>query len=412
MKLNKYHNDIFKLFSGGFLSQILGVLTIPVITRLYTPELYGQYNITIQIIMGASILISFRYEQLLIIFSNYQESIQVLQNILSLGLVMSTLLMLLGYIYNDELLVMSPSLINTYVIFSVILSGFLSSLAYGVEQSLQKRGQFFRSSTGDIVFRVVFFISCILFSFSSLIEYGLIVSYLIAMASKSCHLILLTDFNLFSMPFVRMCDNLKRINKRAFGLVYSHFLLMFSQLVPLNFVNENYGANSLGQFALVLSTLNILILLFSQPMSKVYFQRFVTLHTVNDKISHWNNTFKMSIIIGVPVYFTVYLSSGWGYVFLFGSEWGQAGDIAKIMLFSSFFTFVSRPMESTSISLNFWWYSPLWHTLRVGSIVFLFNYLSHVDNDLNSALIYYVYLSIVIYLIDIFTQRLLIKIKS
>jgi O-antigen/teichoic acid export membrane protein len=75
------------MFSGGLISQLIGLVTIPVVTRLYAPELYGEYSIYIQLIIAISIALSFRYEHLLLLSSSHTMAVNNLKNILLISLV-------------------------------------------------------------------------------------------------------------------------------------------------------------------------------------------------------------------------------------------------------------------------------------------------------------------------------------
>ena len=55
--------SIFDLSSGTILAQILGILILPIITRIYSAEEYGLYSLIVQLSILFGILLNLRQEQ-------------------------------------------------------------------------------------------------------------------------------------------------------------------------------------------------------------------------------------------------------------------------------------------------------------------------------------------------------------
>lgn len=397
------------MFSGNTLGQMIGLISIPIITRIYTPELYGQYNIYIQLIVAISILISFRYEHLLMLSSTHETATNNLKNIIILAL-LASLILLVFTVINENLVEKYYVVdLDLYLILILISAGFFTCISYGLEQNLQKKKIFFRSTFGDIIHKVVFFICALICAYSGMKEYGLLLSLMLGLFTKTIYLLWLSSFDIFINKIQFDFKELKGFSKRSFALVYSHLLLVSTVLLPLSYIASSFGENTLGQFSLSLTTLGLVVLLGSQPMAKVYFQRMSKTKSKKERLCLWNKTFKLSVVVSLPIFLVIYFTSDWAYLFIFGGEWMEAGAIAKVIMFSSFFVFISRPMESTSLVLNIWWYSPIWHTFRALSVYFFIEYSKHNDIQLDGFLQYYVYLLITIYLIDIVFQRALLK---
>ncbi|WP_259367924.1 MULTISPECIES: lipopolysaccharide biosynthesis protein [unclassified Colwellia] len=397
------------MFSGNMIGQVLGLISIPVVTRIYAPELYGEYSMYLQLVIATSILLSFRYEHLLILSSSHKAAVNNLKSIMMIALVASLILPIF-ILSNKNLVEQYYSVkLDNYLILILVFSGLLTCLSYGLEQNLQKKEVFFRSTLGDVFSKVVFFIFAVICAYSSLKEYGLLLSLMLGLSIKVIYLLWISKFDVLAGKQRFSFKELKGLSKRSLALVYSHLLLVSTQLLPLQYVAANFGKNTLGQFSLSLATLSLVVLLGSQPMSKVYFQRMSKTNTNQERLDLWNQTIKLAIMISSPVFIVIYFTSDWGYQFVFGENWNEAGSLAKILLFSSYFAFISRPMESTSLALNIWWYSPLWHSLRVFSMYLLFEYLEKNDIQLEQSLEYFVYLLIIVYIIDIVVQRTFLK---
>lgn len=397
------------MFSGGMVAQILGFISIPVITRLYAPEVYGEYSLYLQLIVAISILLSFRYEHLLLLSSSHVTAVNNLKIIILIAFV-GVLIIPIVMIGNKNIIEQYYGVtLNNYVVLILVVSAFLTCLSYGLELNLQKKEVFFRSTLGSVVLRTTSFVIAVSFAYTSFKEYGLLIALMTGLLFQVVYLMWVSKFDIVKGGFSFNFIELKSFSKRSCALVYSHIMLVFSQLLPLQYIGTNFGKNTLGQFSLVLATLSIVITIGSQPMGKIYFQRMVNIKSNKEKLELWTKTLKLSVLVSLPIFTLIYLSSSWGYQFFFGDEWTQAGDLAIILLFGSYFAFITRPMESTSLVLNIWWYSPLWHTFRVCSMWFLFSYLQTNNIPLEESLKYFVSLLSIAYLIDLFVQRSFLK---
>lgn len=397
------------MFSGGLIAQLIGLVTIPIVTRLYAPELYGEYSIYIQLIVAISIALSLRYEHLLLLSSSHTMAVNNLKNILLIALVGVLVIPIIIWGNIDNIEQYYEVTLDSNVVLILVVSGFITCLSYGLELNLQKKEVFFKSTLGDVLLRSTSFLFAVTFAYTSFKEYGLLLALMSGLISKAVYLMWVSNFDICKGGFSFNFIELKKLSKRAFALVFSHFMLVFTQLLPLQYISTNFGKNTLGQFSLTLITLSLVISIGSEPIGKIYFQRMVNTKSREEKLELWTKTIKLAILISLPIFTLIYLTSSWGYIFFFGNEWTQSGDLAKILLFGFYFAFISRPMESTSLVLNIWWYSPLWHTFRVCSMYLLFNYLQEKNIPIEESLKYFVSLLIVTYLIDIFVQRGFLK---
>lgn len=405
---NKFHLDILKVFSGNVLGKLIGVITLPIVTRIYAPELYGEYSIYVQMIIAISVLLTFRYEHLLLVSYSHASAVRNLKSIMLIGL-FGFMVYPVVILYNQAVIQEHyPVALDNYVVMLLVTSGFLMCIGYGLELNLQKNEVFFRSTLGEAFNKAFFILIAMACAYTTFKKYGLLFAFMSGALAKVLYLLWVSKFNIFKDKQKLSFKELKGFSKRSFALVYSHLLLVSVYVLPLKYISENFGANTLGQFSLVLTTLELVVALGAQSMSNVYFQRMTSTTTHQGKLDLWNKTIKLSTMLALPIFALIYITSGWGYQFVFGQEWDEAGLLARILLFSSLFAFISRPMESTSLVLNIWWYSPLWHTFRFVLMYLLFDYASVHNIPLEQSMWYYVFMMVVTYSVDIIVQRILL----
>ncbi|NRP37533.1 Polysaccharide biosynthesis protein [Marinobacterium sp. xm-a-121] len=412
VRKNQFIFDILKQASGTLIAQMFAIVAIPVITRFYTPEQYGEYSIFVQILMGVSILLTLRLEHFIVLAESHATANTNLRTIMAIGGCILLLLVLVYLVGGDWILKFSPVSVDGMTVAVLLGIGLILSLNCGIEQTLQKRRMFFKSSVAEAVAKFSFLLLAVLLSMADFGINGIFAALCLGYLFKCCFLLFASNGDIFKGKISFSLKGLLPVRVRAITLVYSHFLLAFTQLIPFTFIMTNYGKEVMGQFSLAFSTLNLVATLGALSMSKVYFQRMSEIDRQVDKKALWNRTFAISLCIALPVYLLVFLLSGWAYGFIFGDSWEMAGKIATIMVVSSFFEFISRPMESTSLVLNVWWYTPIWHTLRTTSMVVLTQVVDPATLSFEYFLILYVAVMSMLFIFDLIVQKLLVLVSK
>lgn len=131
------------------------------------------------------------------------------------------------------------------------------------------------------------------------------------------------------------------------------------------FIADHYGANALGQYGLVVSTLYLPSVVLGQAIGQVYYQRACRLHADGRPFAELVvETSRNLVKIGIPLYALIALLAPQCYPFIFGSEWARAGELARWLSVAAVAGFLSTPLDRTSIIVGAWWYLSAWHTLR------------------------------------------------
>lgn len=409
LKKNKFISDFIKQMSGTLLAQIIAIIAIPIITRIYSPEEYGEYTILIQVLMGFSIIITLRFEHFIVLSESIEESYNNLLAIIVIGIGICFFIIFSYLIIGPSVPIFNLLEMNFSVFLIIIIFGLILSVNCGLEQFLQKQRVFFKSSLSEVVSKFAFLVLAVIFSFFELNYNGIFFAFCIGFLFKFFYLVVIVKGKKTSKDTKFSLKGLVPFKVRSLTLVYSHFLLVFTQLIPFSYIVTNYGNDLMGQFSLAFSTLNLVATIGAFSMSKVYFQRMSETKDKSDMKKLWRNTFIISLCIGFPLYLFIYFLSNHAYGFIFGNEWNMAGIIATYLVVSSFFEFISRPMESTSLVLNVWWYTPTWHTLRVISMIIMTHTLDPSMISFVQFLYVFVGIMSILFILDLVFQGYLVS---
>jgi len=88
---NSFSGNILKLMSGTVLAQALGILAMPVVTRLFAPEAFGVLAIFASMTGIVGVIVCLRYELAIMLPDSNEEAANILGVSLLSVIIMTTL---------------------------------------------------------------------------------------------------------------------------------------------------------------------------------------------------------------------------------------------------------------------------------------------------------------------------------
>lgn len=134
VSLPSFHMDVLKLVSGTTIAQIIGIISYPIIARIYSPEAFGVYSLFLSIINIVGVISCMRYEFAIILPKSDEEAANILVLTLIISLIVSVLLLPVGYViqqqipHNSSVSIISPYL--WLVPPTIFLNGVTLALTY------------------------------------------------------------------------------------------------------------------------------------------------------------------------------------------------------------------------------------------------------------------------------------------
>ncbi len=380
-----YIKDISKVLLGNVSSQLVVFLGLPLLSRVYTPSDFAVQNLFIQLLGFASLLISWRYEYLVVLPEN-REKAQALKHLV---LFLSTVGLIIGF----PLIWIWRTTICQFLGASDLISylpllvpfGALSSLSILYQNSAQREEQFELSSIADVLSKIVYIITASLGAWIVWGAWGLILAQFISIFSKSIWIMAFLKerqfkknaISLLSKDMFSVCYEYRKL---AVSISTSHFLMALYAGLPSFFIVSNYGNEVFGQYAMVLSTLFIPTYLIGSSLGQVFYQRAAANRAAKKNfLSLWNKTISFLLIIGIPTYILIWLLAETLYPVILGPNWVSTGVFAKILVPAALMSFLSLPFERGCLVVGAWKYPLVWHlfrTLSVGVLILLAYYYS------------------------------------
>jgi len=131
---NSFSGNILKLMSGTVLAQALGILAMPVVTRLFAPEAFGVLAIFASMTGIVGVIVCLRYELAIMLPDSNEEAANILGVSLLSVIIMTSLSALIVWLGNEKIisLLHAPQLKNYLwlVPVAIFIQGIFLALNY------------------------------------------------------------------------------------------------------------------------------------------------------------------------------------------------------------------------------------------------------------------------------------------
>lgn len=365
-----YWRDIVHQASGNSAAQAIGLLGIPVLARIYSPEDFALQNIFLQVVMFLAGLMTWRYEYFFQLLSGGSQAKRLFIWIVKLGVVFGIILTFVLYLFGHEVSVfLGGNGLDFYLVLAP-LAAFFVSVALALQHNVQREG-FFKISAASEVAGKLSYIGCgiLLAPFGTI---GLVVTNALSAFGKICFLWRRLIGLLSAKVSADKSERHPRFlhAKGASAMVLSHVFLTIGTAAPIFFISHQFGVATLGQFTMVMATIFLPSGLLGLAIGQVFYQRAAKYFQESKDIKAlWWETVKRLFLFGFPIYSVATLFSGFIYPLVLGAQWEIAGQYAQVFSVAAFFSFLSTPLDRVSLILRINIYLPLIHLFRMLSSI-------------------------------------------
>ncbi|MAZ57181.1 MAG: hypothetical protein CMD73_01385 [Gammaproteobacteria bacterium] len=350
---NNFNNNVIKLIFGTGVSQIIFILSSPLLSRIYSPESFGVFATFFAIISILSAFTSGRYELATVLPSkNYNSNNLVLLTIF-VSLFSTFLLSLLIFIFNDSIEDIFNFDISTWIF--LIPLGILAVNIFNIFTYHNIRLKKYEDlSTSKIIKSASLVLIQVSIGIFDKSVFGLLVGHIFSHFIGSIKLF----FNSLKNNLLEDMS-LKKIKDLSYK--YSNFpkydapssiLDIASIQLPFLLMIKIGGEIVSGNFFLASRVISIPSALIGQSMGQVYFQELNEAKNMKGFSSNLlKNTIKKLIIIAAPFTVFIYFLSPYLFPVIFGDKWILGGEIAQYLAILSLIQLITVPLSST-LSLN------------------------------------------------------------
>ena len=333
--------SLLKLLPGSVFSQLIMLLSLPLVSRLYAPETFGIFGVYMSFLATLSIISCGKYEDAIVVAKSEKLAKYLL--VLSVGLTLIVSLILFFIIF----LIITIYDLETWLYFfplSLFLGAVFRCL---ICWENRKKGYGLISKAQFIQSLVSVFVTI---SFAYVYQdnvLGFVLAYFFGLFVSTFYLVLYIKKYIFKDLFrLRYCVFvLKRFKRFPKYGVLSSFIYELYLEIPIIMMGMFFGSYYLGQFMLLKRLFSPLVVL-QNVLYKIYYQKTSQLFFKKKQFHHLIKIFFVKSSYFLIFTYAIILTFGEKIILFFlGNDWVFAG---KVISFLSLFFLVDFLFVSVS----------------------------------------------------------------
>jgi O-antigen/teichoic acid export membrane protein len=353
---NDFTLNILTLAGGTAFAQAIGIIFIPLITRLYTPYDYGNYALYIAVFNLLVPLTHFRYALAIMLPKEDHEALEVLRLSLRLSIFFGVFFLTLFLFIDFAFLQLSGITDNIGALFLISLVLIFGGMIQSLTEWTNRMKNFLLMSVSRVthVSGMVFSQAIAGFFLGSTLI-GLIVGHFLGHLLELTLLIRgnknLRKNSLLFSAIPPLINNLKRYKKFPLYSSWGSILDGISSYGTPLLLAIYFQPDMVGRYALANMALSAPTMLIGQSISKVLYQK-LSEHIKNglEIKSLVQSVLVRQALIALLFGIVIYIFGPTLFSFFFGSNWVSAGHLAQILVPAMFFHFIVSGLSSVLLA--------------------------------------------------------------
>lgn len=336
--MKPFFGSALKLMSGNVFAQIISILTIPLITRIFGAEEFGSYSILLSISLIMSSIYFLGLNSTIIISKSDWETACIIKGVIRIALLISTLVSIVGCIYYSEIsnlfgLKIEKALFIFFPILSILLLIHDIIFLLGVRKERYSESAKVRLLDSILERSSSIFIGLLSYSTSYVLLMCKIFSGIVSIIYFN-HSVL-RDNSVFyegkqKIPFSRILSKYKRY---VIFNTPSSLVMTLSLQAPLILMGLYFGPIVAGYFAIASRLVNIPGQMIGSTLSKLITKNLSEKWEVGEiDLAKVIRRYYLNItsILIYPFYLMVFIGDDFSLIIL-GDEWSDVGNILQCL---------------------------------------------------------------------------------
>ena len=321
------------LVSGSMIAQALTLIASPFLTRLYTPSEIGLYTLILnaETIFGA--IVCARYEVAIVTEKKNERVYGLIKLSIISNLILSTLF---GLVYGLYYFIIRDDYTQYYYLTIFLVVFLMFNGLHRLLEAYNNRNQEYTLISQVYVTRNLFQNSLsVIFGLLSFGSLGLFVSHfsgLVAGVKKQSESVWKKKEEIVNYPLADTLSLARQYIKLPFFSAPAIFANRFSYASLLIFIEILYGLKTLGFYSIANKVLGLPLSVLSNNISKVFFKEASKEFAAH---GHFKKTLAkitlLVVVLAIPMVALLMVVAPKLFAFIFGSEWGVAGEYVMVL---------------------------------------------------------------------------------
>tara|TARA_B100000900_G_C20586406_1_gene719769 strand:+ start:1154 stop:2590 length:1437 start_codon:yes stop_codon:yes gene_type:complete len=347
---NKFIQSIILLVSGTAGSQIILILASPLLTRIYSPDSFGTLALFISIVMIMSMLATFRYELSLPLPKNSSIATNLLFISSSLSLIICSIIGLFIYFYGE--IFFTKTGLQTILDFAYLIPfGILVFSFYNIFVQFNIRKKNFSLIAKAKIFQTIATL-IIQIAFYKFGAFSLLIGHIFGLFIGFILLVDIKKFKNFKINFKKSIILLISYKRFPLFSTPAGFIRVSGLELPIIVLTSFFNPAAAGLYALANRVLNAPISAIGNAVSQAFIPTAVESNRMGSLNSLVKKIHRNMSILAMPLTIILVFFSQEIFIFVFGSEWVDAGRYAQWMAPWLYVVFVSTPLTTLTTILD------------------------------------------------------------
>ncbi|MDA9358856.1 oligosaccharide flippase family protein [Flavobacteriaceae bacterium] len=344
-----YFKNITTLFKGSSISQLMPILASPLLTKIYTPDEFGEFSKFLSLVLILVPLGTLKYDQALLLPRD-QKGLERLVSLIILTLigVTTSLTVILFLNFHFDFYKLDFWILVPVVFLAINLNLVIEQIAVRLTMFVKTSISISLRSALNVIFQISL-------GFNKLGVIGLIISNIIGALASFLFILKSLKQKLFHINLLKIND-LKNIAKKyirfpIYILPSEIFASVSNNFLPIILASK-FSLENVGYFYLTTKIIGLPTTIVGRSISQVFYSKISENYRTNKKSLNLNllkNTFFKLVIFLVPIAGLLYIMIDFVIVTIFGEDWISTSVFLKILAPFYFIKLVSSSFSSVLI---------------------------------------------------------------
>ena len=348
---SSFAGDVLKLATGTAVAQALSLISVPILTRLFSPEAFGGLTIFTSIHGLLTVIVCLRYEFAIMLPERDQQAANLLGLSLAAAAIFSSAILPAVWLGGKSLAgALKANDIEPYLWFlfpTVLFTGFGLALNYWNSRTRRfGRLSIYRALNSGLAV-----VSQLIMGFLGVLNSGGLIFGMAFGAVISTTVLLLQiwrdDARIFleNIRLRAMLTEARRYKKFPLISSWSGLLNTLSWQMPAFLLSSFFSTTVVGYYGLSYRMLHFPMSLIGASIGQVFFQRASVAFAEGNLGPLVESTFRRLVMFGLFPFLALAFTGKEVFQVILGARWAEAGVYTQILSLWAFFWFISSPMS-------------------------------------------------------------------
>jgi lipopolysaccharide exporter len=350
---NSFSGNVLKLVTGTVLAQALGILVMPIVTRLFAPEAFGIVAVFSSMTGIVGVIVCLRYEYAIMLPESNEEAANILGVSLLSVIIMTSLSTLIVCLGSGKIigLLHAPELTNYLWLVPVTI--FFQGLFLALNYWNSRTKHFGRLSVAQIISSLTTQATKLAAGFAGFVSGGVLIvtsvlGSIVSMAMLGGQ-IWQDDKKLFLDHIRWRTIGKGYVRFRKFPIIdtWGGLLNSISWQLPALMLAPFFSVSVVGFYALGLTVIKTPLSIIAGALSQVFYQKACDEKNLkNNNAELVENLMNNLMFVGILPTMVLAMVGEELFAVVFGGRWVEAGRYTQIFAPWMFFWFISSPLSA------------------------------------------------------------------